>query len=59
VVAAVERMLTSANALTDLALRHVTYLYGYTAVDSRDRLAQAKTSELMIQLARARTLQTR
>jgi len=59
VVAAVELMLNSANAMTDLALRHGTYLYGYTSVDSRDRLAQAKTSELMIQLARARTLQTR
>ena len=59
VVAGVEQLLTSANDLADLALRNATYLYGFTSVDSRDRLAQAKTSELMIQLARLGTLNTR
>ncbi len=59
VIAGVEGVIRHVNALSDLALRHITYLYGFTSVDSRNRLAQAKTSELMIQLARLQTLQTR
>jgi pepF/M3 family oligoendopeptidase len=59
VTAAFESLLGAGNELSDLALRNVAYLTGYTSVDSRDREAQAAASEIRILLAKAMTLRTR
>lgn len=59
VTASYEAITTLSNEIQELALRHVTFLYGFTSTDSRNNEAQARTSELMMALARARTLDNR
>src|SRR5690606_27733850 len=59
VTAAVESLLQTGNELSESALRNVAYLMGFTSVDSRNREAQAASSEIRIVLAKAATLRTR
>lgn len=59
VTATVESLLRLGNELSETALRNLTFLMGYTNVDSRNREAQAAASELRIVLAKSITLRTR
>lgn len=55
-VAAFEEILPKRNKLTDDLRLLDAYIAGFTTTDSRDEPAQAKDSELELQLARARKL---
>lgn len=57
-VAVVEQVLTEVNALLDRVNTMESYLYGLVAADSRDDLAQARTSEFENQLVHLAKLQT-
>ncbi len=54
-----ERLAAHLESTAAIALRNQSFLYGHTAVDSRDRAAQAKMSELFIVLAELSKLMTR
>jgi pepF/M3 family oligoendopeptidase len=59
VTTASEKVLAEAEAIGERAFRNVAYLNGYVTVDSRDRAAQARFSELQILLAQFQKAFTR
>jgi pepF/M3 family oligoendopeptidase len=54
-----DTLLDIGNELSQIALQNVAFLMGFTSVDSRNREAQAASSEIRIVLSKAMTLQTR
>ena len=58
-VEAVERVINELNATLELFETMGSYLYGHVTVNSRDDVAQARSSELAILKVRLNTLRTR
>ena len=59
VTATFERLLAGVDKTAELAYLNLAYLNGYTTVDSRNRAAQAKQSELFLLLSRFNKIGTR
>jgi pepF/M3 family oligoendopeptidase len=59
VTAIFERLLAGVDKTAELAYLNLAFLSGHTTVDSRDRAAQAKQSELYLLLSRFNTIGTR